>query len=69
MKRSVPSMLASLVPHAVTPWLYASTANRARENVWRLFKDMALFETVEPTPHRDTPFRETVFVSSFLHLI
>ena len=49
------------MPHAVTPWLYASITNRARENAWALFKDLDLFERVEPYPHRETPFRETVF--------
>jgi len=49
--------IASIVPHAVTPWLYASVENRARENLWALFKEQGLFDVIEPFPHRDTPFK------------
>ncbi len=55
------SMLASLVPHAVAPWLFASVANRARENVWAMFKNMEPLDVVEPCPHRDTPLVENIF--------
>ena len=57
----VESMLASLAPHAVTPWLYASKANRARCNVWNIFKDLNLIKTIEPMPHPETEGVEMIF--------
>ncbi len=55
------SMLASLVPHAVTPWLYASADNRARENGWALVKDLELIDTVEPRLHSRPHWTEIIF--------
>ncbi len=54
------SMLASLVPHAVAPWLFTSMANRARSNLWALAKDQQWLPVVEPCPHRETPLIETI---------
>ncbi len=54
------SKLASLVPHAVTPWLFASVENHARENVWELFKDLDIYNVVEPFPYRGAPLREII---------
>jgi cholesterol oxidase len=54
------SMLASLVPHAVAPWLFASMANRTRSNLWALAKDLELLDVVEPCPHQETPLIETL---------
>lgn len=55
------SMLASLVPHAVTPWLHASAENRARANVWAWFKEFEPIQTIEPLPHQQPAFLETVY--------
>ena len=55
------SMLASLVPHAVTPWLHASAENRARANVWAWFKEFEPIQTIEPLPHHNPGFLETVY--------
>lgn len=55
------SMLASLVPHAVTPWLHASAENRARANVWAWFKELEPIQTIEPLPHKNPAFLETVY--------
>lgn len=55
------SMLASLIPHAVTPWLTASAENRARANVWALVKDLEPLQFIEPMPYRDPPLLETVY--------
>lgn len=55
------SMLASLVPHAVTPWLHASAENRARANVWAWFKEFEPIQTIEPLPHKDPEFLETIY--------
>jgi cholesterol oxidase len=54
------SMLASLVPHAVAPWLFASMANRARSNVWSFFKDLEPLDVVEPCPHHSTGLIENL---------
>lgn len=55
------SMLASLIPHAVTPWLTASAENRARANVWALVKDLEPLQFIEPMPYRNPPLLETVY--------
>lgn len=55
------SMIASLIPHAVTPWLTASAENRARANVWALVKDLEPLQFIEPMPYRDPPLLETVY--------
>lgn len=55
-------MLASLALHAVSPWLFSSAANRARENVWALFKELDLVKgKVEPRPHSETKGLEVIF--------
>ncbi|GJM04563.1 MAG: hypothetical protein DHS20C09_05540 [marine bacterium B5-7] len=54
------SKLASFVPHAATPWLFASVENRARENIWALFKELDLFNIIDPFPHKNTSFREMI---------
>lgn len=55
------SMVASLVSNAIAPWLFASRANRARENVWAMFKNLKPVELVEPRPHKDTGLLENMF--------
>jgi cholesterol oxidase len=55
------SMLASLVPHAVTPWLHASGENRARANVWAWVKELEPVTLIEPLPYRDPEFLETIY--------
>ncbi|MDP2126482.1 MAG: GMC family oxidoreductase N-terminal domain-containing protein [Pseudohongiella sp.] len=55
------SMLASFVPHAVTPWLHASGENRARANVWAWVKEMEPITLIEPLPYRDPEFLETLY--------
>ncbi len=54
-------MVASLVPHAVTPWLVASKENRLRENVWGLFKNRTPIDIVEPRPYEDPSQIEILF--------
>ncbi len=54
------TMLASLVPHAVAPWLFTSMANRARSNLWALAKDQDWFPVVDPRPHEKTPLIEMI---------
>lgn len=46
------SMLASLVPHAVTPWLTASGENRTRANLWTFVKELNPISIIEPLPYR-----------------
>ncbi|MBU2098034.1 MAG: GMC family oxidoreductase N-terminal domain-containing protein, partial [Gammaproteobacteria bacterium] len=55
------SMLASFVPHAVTPWLHASGENRARANVWAWLKELEPITFIEPLPYRDPEFLETIY--------
>lgn len=55
------SMLASLVPHAVTPWLHASAENRARANVWAWVKEFEPIRVIEPLPYRDPELLEMVY--------
>lgn len=55
------SMLASLVPHAVTPWLHASGENRARANVWAWVKELEPIKVIEPMPYREPEFLETIY--------
>lgn len=57
----VRSMLASLIPHAVTPWLTTSGENRARANVWAMVKDLEPLQFIEPLPYRDPELLETVY--------
>tara|TARA_R110002072_G_scaffold136124_2_gene278123 strand:- start:86303 stop:91993 length:5691 start_codon:yes stop_codon:yes gene_type:complete len=47
------SMLASLVPHAVTPWLTASGENRTRANLWTFVKELDPISIIEPLPYRN----------------
>ncbi len=55
------SMLASLVPHAVTPWLHTSAENRARANVWAWVKELQPIRIIEPMPHRDPTLMEMLY--------
>ncbi len=55
------SMIAAMTLHAVAPWLYASAANRARENLWALFKELDLIDTVEPRPHKHSEGAEVIY--------
>ncbi len=55
------SMVAAMALHAVAPWLYASAANRARENLWALFKELDLIDTVEPRPHKGSKGAEVIY--------
>lgn len=55
------SMLASLVPHAVTPWLTASAENRVRANIWALVKELDPIQVIEPLPYRDPKPLELVY--------
>ncbi|HLT62975.1 MAG TPA: alkaline phosphatase D family protein, partial [Pseudohongiella sp.] len=55
------SMLASLVPHAVTPWLHTSAENRARANVWAWVKELEPIKFIEPMPHNDPSLLEMVY--------
>lgn len=55
------SMIAALSLHAVAPWLYASGANRARENLWALFKELDLIDAVEPRPHKHPEPEEVIY--------
>ncbi|MEX2333614.1 MAG: GMC family oxidoreductase N-terminal domain-containing protein, partial [Pseudohongiella sp.] len=55
------SMLASLVPHAVTPWLVTSGENRARANMWALVKDLEPIRIIEPMPYREPELMETLY--------
>lgn len=55
------SMLASLVPHAVTPWLHASGENRARANVWAWVKELEPITLIEPLPYRAPEFLKTIY--------
>jgi len=55
------SMIAAMALHAVAPWLYASGANRARENIWALFKEMDLIKKVEPRPHKKATAEEVIY--------
>ncbi len=45
------SMVGSLVPHAVTPWLFSSCENRTRANTWGFVKDFNLLDTLDPRMH------------------
>lgn len=55
------SMLASLVPHAVTPWLHTSAENRARANVWAWVKELEPIQVIEPMSYRDPEFLELLY--------
>lgn len=55
------SMLASLVPHAVTPWLTTSGENRARANVWAMVKNLEPIRVIEPMPYRGPELMETLY--------
>lgn len=55
------SMLASLVPHAVTPWLTASAENRVRANIWALLKEFDPINVIEPLPYRDPKPLELIY--------
>ncbi|MDF1623683.1 MAG: alkaline phosphatase D family protein [Pseudohongiella nitratireducens] len=55
------SMLASLVPHAVTPWLTASAENRVRANAWALIKELEPIKVIEPLPYRDPKPLELIY--------
>lgn len=56
-----PSMLASLVPHAVTPWLTTSGENRARANLWAMVKNLEPIRVIEPLPYRQPELLETLY--------
>ena len=56
-----PSMLASLVPHAVTPWLTTSGENRARANLWAMVKNLEPIRVIEPLPYRGPALMETLY--------
>ncbi|MBC52235.1 MAG: hypothetical protein CMQ34_00200 [Gammaproteobacteria bacterium] len=55
------SMLASLVPHAVTPWLTTSGENRARANLWAMVKNLEPIRVIEPLPYREPELMETLY--------
>lgn len=55
------SMLASLVPHAVTPWLTTSGENRARANLWAMVKNLEPIRVIEPMPYREPELMETLY--------
>ncbi len=55
------SMLASLVPHAVTPWLTTSGENRARANLWAMVKNLEPIRVIEPMPYRGPELMETLY--------
>lgn len=55
------SMLASLVPHAVTPWLTTSGENRARANMWALVKELEPIRIIEPLPYRQPAGLEMIY--------
>lgn len=55
------SMLASLVPHALTPWLTTSGENRARANMWALVKELEPIRIIEPLPYRQAAGLEMIY--------
>ncbi|MDH7942739.1 GMC family oxidoreductase N-terminal domain-containing protein [Pseudohongiella sp. SYSU M77423] len=55
------SMVASLVPHAVTPWLTTSGENRTRANLWSLVKEFDPIRIIEPLPMRNPGPLEMIY--------
>ncbi len=45
------SMVGSLIPHAVTPWVFSSCENRTRANTWGFVKDFNFLDTLDPRVH------------------
>ncbi len=54
------SMLGSLVPHAVTPWVFSSCENRTRANLWGFAKDFNLLDKIDPRMHNAPSFVDTL---------
>lgn len=54
------SMLGSLIPHAVTPWVFSSCENRTRANVWSFVKDVNFIKVVDPRMHSTPTLVDTV---------
>lgn len=55
------SMLASFSLHAVTPWLFGSAENRARQNIWWFIENSGAVKELDSTMHKDAGAADIVF--------